>query len=120
MTVLEKLRSMIVEEMSFSIKGLRGSMIQAVIHRMTEMFSSPEYEKGKKESVELSEASAKTGWKLYHVYDINSKLWKEMKYDLRDQFDELVKVGEDYGVFVNAKGTFSILKQIKRLMDKIS
>ena len=78
------------------------------------------YEKGKKESVELDEASAKTGWKLYHVYDINSKLWKEMKYDLRDQFDELVKVGEDYGVFVNAKGTFSILKQIKRLMDKIS
>ena len=77
------------------------------------------YEKGKKESVELGEASAKTGWKLYKVYDINSKLWKEMKYDLRDQFDELVKVGEDYGVFMNAKGTFSILKQIKRLMDKI-
>ena len=78
------------------------------------------YEKGKKESVKLGEASVKTGWKLYHVYDINSKLWKEMKYDLRDQFDELVKVGEDYGAFMNAKGTFSILKQIKRLMDKIS
>jgi len=67
----------------------------------------------------INEASAKTGWKLYKVYDINSKLWKEMKYDLRDQFDELVKIGEDYGVFMNAKGTFSILKQIKRLMDKI-
>ena len=78
------------------------------------------YEKGKKESVELSEASAKTGWKLYHVYDINSKLWKEMKYDLRDQFDELVKIGADYAVFQDAHGTAKTLKQIKRLMDKIS
>ena len=77
------------------------------------------YEKGKKESAELDEASTKTGWKLYHVYDINSKLWKEMKYDLRDQFDELVKIGEDYSIFQDAKGTAKILKQIKRLMDKI-
>ena len=77
------------------------------------------YEKGKKESAELDEASTKTGWKLYHVYDISSKLWKEMKYDLRDQFDELVKIGADYGVFQDAQGTAKILKQIKRLMDKI-
>ena len=77
------------------------------------------YEKGKKESAELDEASVKTGWKLYHVYDISSKLWKEMKYDLRDQFDELVKIGEDYSIFQDAKGTAKILKQIKRLMDKI-
>ena len=74
-----------------------------------------EKHKGKK----INEASVKTGWKLYHVYDINSKLWREMKYDLRDQFDELVKVGEDYGVFQNAQGTAKILKQIKRLMHKI-
>ena len=67
----------------------------------------------------VNEASVKTGWKLYHVYDINSKLWREMKYDLRDQFDELVKIGEDYGVFQNAQGTFKALKQIKRIMDKI-
>ena len=67
----------------------------------------------------ITEASDKTGWKLYKVYDINSKLWREMKYDLRDQFDELVKVGEDYGVFQNAQGTSRILKQIKRLMDKL-
>jgi hypothetical protein len=73
----------------------------------------------KKANESVNEASVKTGWKLYHVYDINSKLWRQMKYDLRDQFDELVKIGEDYGVFMNAKGTFSILKQIKRLMDKI-
>ena len=77
-------------------------------------------DKYEKESVELSEASVKTGWKLYKVYDISDKLWREMKYDLRDQFDELVKVGEDYGVFQNAQGTAKILKQIKRLMDKIS
>jgi hypothetical protein len=78
------------------------------------------YEKGKKESVELSEAIDKTGWKLYKVYDISDKLWMAMKYDLRDQFDELVKIGADYGVFQNAQGTAKILKQIKRLMDKIS
>ena len=60
-----------------------------------------------------------TGWKKYKVYDISDKLWKEMKYDLRDQFDELVKIGADYGVFVNAQGTAKILKQIKRLMHKL-
>ena len=76
-------------------------------------------DKYEKESVELGEASVKTGWKVYKVYDISSKLWKEMKYDLRDQFDELVKIGADYGVFMNAQGTAKILKQIKRLMDKI-
>ena len=50
---------------------------------------------------------------------IDSKTWMKMKYDLRDQFDELVKIGQDYGVFQNAQGTAKILKQIKRLMDKI-
>ena len=73
----------------------------------------------KEEKDSINEASTKTGWKLYHVYDINSKLWKEMKYDLRDQFDELVKIGADYAVFQDAHGTAKILKQIKRLMDKI-
>ena len=68
----------------------------------------------------INEASTSTGWKLYKVYDISDKLWREMKYDLRDQFDELVKIGADYGVFQNAQGTAKILKQIKRLMDKIS
>ncbi len=67
----------------------------------------------------ITEASDKTGWKLYRVYDISDKLWMAMKYDLRDQFDELVKIGADYGVFQNAQGTAKILKQIKRLMDKI-
>ncbi len=67
----------------------------------------------------ITEASDKTCWKLYRVYDISDKLWMAMKYDLRDQFDELVKIGADYGVFQNAQGTAKILKQIKRLMHKI-
>ena len=67
----------------------------------------------------ITEASDKTGWRLYKVYDISDKLWMDMKSDLRDQFGELVKVGADYGVFQNAQGTAKILKQIKRLMDKI-
>jgi len=50
---------------------------------------------------------------------ITSKIWRQMKYDLRDQFDELVKVGEDYGVFQNAQGTHKMLKQIKKIMDRI-
>lgn len=51
---------------------------------------------------------------------IDSKTWRNMKYDLRDQFDELVDVGEDYGVFQNAQGTHKSLKQIKRILDKIN
>ena len=67
----------------------------------------------------ITEASDKTGWKIHKVYDISDKLWMAMKYDLRDQFDELVKIGADYGVFQNAQGTAKILKQIKRLMHKL-
>ena len=74
----------------------------------------------KEEKDSINEASVSTGWKIYKVYDINSKLWKEMKYDLRDQIDELVKVGEDYGVFMNAQGTAKSLKQIKRILDQIN
>ena len=72
---------------------------------------------GGKINTRINEIS--TGWKKYKVYDISDKLWKEMKYDLRDQFDELVKIGADYGVFQNAQGTAKILKQIKRLMHKL-
>jgi hypothetical protein len=67
----------------------------------------------------INEASTSTGWKKYKVYDISDKLWMAMKYDLRDQFDELVKIGADYGVFQNAQGTAKILKQIQRLMHKL-
>ena len=74
------------------------------------------YEKNKKESVELGEAF---GGHPYLAKQIDSKIWRKLKYEIRDQFDELVKVGADFGVFQNAKGTAKILKQIKRLMDKI-
>ena len=72
---------------------------------------------GKINTKSLNEGS--TGWKLYRAANIDSKLWREMKYDLRDQFNELVKIGQDYGVFQNAQGTSKVLKQIKKLMDKI-
>ena len=71
----------------------------------------------KEEKETINEAD--TGWKLYKHPTIDSKMWRAMKYDLRDQIDELVKIGADYGVFQNAQGTAKILKQIKRLMDKI-
>ena len=73
---------------------------------------------GKLNTKSLNEGN--TGWRLFRAANIDSKLWMSMKYDLRDQFDELVKIGADYGVFQNAQGTAKILKQIKRLMDKIS
>ncbi len=57
--------------------------------------------------------------KVISADKVDSRTWRSMKYDLRDQFDELVKIGEDYGVFQNAQGTHKMLKQIKRLMDKI-
>jgi hypothetical protein len=50
---------------------------------------------------------------------IDSKVWRKMKYDLRDQFDELVKIGQDYGVFQSAQGTAKVLKQIKNLLHKL-
>ena len=60
-----------------------------------------------------------TGWRLHAHPTIDSKLWKQMKYDLRDQFNELVKIGADYSVFQDAKGTAKILKQIQRLLGKL-
>jgi hypothetical protein len=73
------------------------------------------YEKGKKESAELGES------RIQKATDIqaNPRTWSALKYELRDQFDELVKIGADFSVFKNAKGTAKTLKQIKRLMDKI-
>ena len=40
--------------------------------------------------------------------------WKNMKYDIGDQIDDLVKVGEDYGVFQSAKHTAKTLKKIQK------
>ena len=50
---------------------------------------------------------------------IDSKTWRDIKYDLRDQIDEVIEVGEDYAVFQAPKFVIKTLKQIKRLMDKL-
>tara|TARA_Y100001963_G_scaffold96558_1_gene132937 strand:- start:276 stop:524 length:249 start_codon:yes stop_codon:yes gene_type:complete len=57
--------------------------------------------------------------KVIKANKIDSRTWRNMKYDLRNQFMELVKIGEDYSVFQNAQGTHKMLKQIKKIMDKI-
>ena len=72
-----------------------------------------------KEEVKEEESLVESNIKVVPEDKITSKIWRQMKYDLRDQIDELVKVGEDYGVFQNAQGTHKMLKQIKRVMDKI-
>ena len=71
----------------------------------------------KEEKETINEAD--TGWKLYKHPTIDSKMWRAMKYDLRDQIDEVIKVGEDYVVFQAPKFVMKTLKQIKRLMDKL-
>ena len=77
-------------------------------------------DKYEKEGLEVDEQTiVESNIKVLPASKIDSKVWRSMKYDLRDQFDELVKIGQDYGVFQNAKGTAKILKQIKILMDKI-
>ena len=77
-------------------------------------------DKYEKEGLEVDEQTiVESNIKVLPASKIDSKVWRSMKYDLRDQFDELVKIGQDYGVFQNAQGTAKILKQIKRLMDKI-
>ena len=77
------------------------------------------FTKVKEETVEEKSTIIESNIKVLKSKKIDSKTWRQMKYDLRDQFDELVKIGEDYGVFQNAQGTSKKLKQIKRIMDKI-
>ena len=72
-------------------------------------------DKYEKESVELGESRVQSA---QHIIS-DPRTWKALKYELRDQFDELVKIGANFSVFQNAKGTAKTLKQIKKLMDKI-
>jgi hypothetical protein len=46
---------------------------------------------------------------------IDSKKWKKMKYQIEDQIDDLVKLGEDYAIFQSAKHTSKTLKKIQKL-----
>ncbi len=70
--------------------------------------------------IKLKELLKESNIRVVPESQITSKVWRQMKYDLRDQIDELVKVGEDYAVFQNAQGTAKSLKQIKRILDKIN
>ena len=42
-----------------------------------------------------------------------------MKYDIREQLDELVKIGEDYGVFESAQHTARTLKKIRKMWGNL-
>ena len=57
--------------------------------------------------------------KVIPANKIDSKTWRNMKYDLRDQIDELNKIGQDYGVFQNAQYVSKTLKKIKKLWDTL-
>ena len=74
---------------------------------------------GVEEPVKEKRPIVESNIKVLPSKKIDSRTWRSMKYDLRDQFDELVKIGEDYEVFASAQGTHKMLKQIKRIMDKI-
>ena len=50
---------------------------------------------------------------------IDSKIWRQMKWDIRDQIDELNKIGQDYAVFQNAQYVSKTLKKIKKLWDTL-
>ena len=50
---------------------------------------------------------------------IDSKTWMKMKYDIREQLDELVKIGEDYGVFESAQHTARTLKKIRKMWGNL-
>ena len=70
-------------------------------------------DKYEKESFELDEAHPKL------AKQIDSRIWRTLKYEIADQIGELVKVGEDYSVFQNAQYTAKALKQIQKLWRKL-
>ena len=50
---------------------------------------------------------------------IDSRKWKKMKYQIEDQIDDLVKIGEDYGVFQSAQYTAKTLKKIQKMWKSL-
>ena len=78
------------------------------------------FEKEKNKDFHFSEGKqVNENFTVIKADKIDHKVWRNLKYDLRDQFDELEKIGADYGIFQNAQGTAKILKQIKKLMHKL-
>ena len=57
--------------------------------------------------------------KINEAKKIDSKKWKKIKNQIEDQIDDLVKIGEDYGVFQNAKYTAKTLKKIQKLWKSL-
>ena len=57
--------------------------------------------------------------KVIPTKKIDSKTWRDIKYDLRDQVDEVIKVGEDYAVFQAPKFVMKTLKQVRNLLGKL-
>ena len=57
--------------------------------------------------------------KVISTNKIDSKIWRQMKWDMSDQIDELNKIGQDYGVFQNAQYVSKTLKKIKKLWDTL-
>ena len=51
--------------------------------------------------------------------NIDSKAWRTLKYELRDQIDEIIEVGEDYAVFQAPKFVMKTLKQVRKLLGKV-
>ena len=107
---------------------IRDDVGQAKFNGFIGLFTQPvevltkykKYEKSKNEPFKFTEGKRiAESIKVIPSNKIDSRTWRSMKYDLRDQFDELVKIGEDYKVFASAQGTHRMLKQIKRIMDKI-
>jgi hypothetical protein len=44
---------------------------------------------------------------------------KNIVWDMKEYVDKLVKVGEDYGIFQNAKASAKALKQIQKLLRNV-
>ena len=57
--------------------------------------------------------------KINEARKIDSKTWKKMKYDIADQIDDLVEIGEDYEVFRSAQHTSKTLKKIQKLWKSL-
>ena len=57
--------------------------------------------------------------KINEAKKIDSRTWKKMKYQIEDQIDDLVAIGEDYGVFQSAKYASKTLKKIQKLWRSI-
>ena len=60
-------------------------------------------------------------YRIQKAEDIKAdpRIWQTLKYELQKQFYELEKIGPDFGVFKSAQGTHKILKQIKKLIQKL-